>query len=131
MCRVATFPPLSRTVPQFVASPRTATRIETAAASCFPGLVCAPAGGSAEARDALHRAWHDSEARFAVVELGLGREWMLPLGNPRGDLLASVAAAMDGFGKKELALLQVMFEPVRAPWADSMMNAVTYTGNLY
>ena len=112
------------TVPQFVASPRTATRIEIAAASCFPGLVCAPVGGSDEARSALHRAWHDSESHFAVVELGLGREWMLPIGNPRGNLLASVAAAMDGLGKKELALLQVMFEPVRAPWAESMVRAV-------
>ena len=32
---------------------------------------------------------------------------------------------MDGLGGKELALFQVLFEPVRAPWAEHMMQALT------
>ena len=113
------------TVPQFVASPRAATRIKSAIETCFPGIVCTPAGHSDNTGEALWEAWHDSEGNFAVVELGLGREFMLPLGNPRCDLLASVVAAMDVLAKGELALLQILFEPVQAPWKDSMMRAVT------
>ena len=113
------------TVPQFVASPRAATRVRSAIETCFPGIVCAPFGDSDNTGEALAEAWHDSESKFAVVELGLGREFMLPLGNPRCDLLASVVAAMDVLAKGELALLQILFEPVQAPWEDSMVRAVT------
>ena len=113
------------TVPQLVASPRAATRIRSATGTCFPGIVCAPFGDSDNAGEALAEAWHDSESKFAVVELGLAREFMLPLGNPRCDLLASVVAAMDLLAKGELALLQILFEPVQAPWGESIVRAVT------
>ncbi|MEK0451124.1 MAG: hypothetical protein RL088_3392 [Verrucomicrobiota bacterium] len=113
------------TVPQFVASPRAATRVKSAIETCFPGIVCTPCGHSEAPGEALSEAWHDSESHFAVVELGLGREFMLPLGNPRCDLLATVVAAMDVLAKGELALLQILFEPVQAPWAESMARAVT------
>ena len=113
------------TVPQLVASPKAATRVQRAVETCFPGIVCSPSGRPDEAGEALWKAWHDSEQSFAVVELGLGREFMLPLGNPRCDLLASVVGALDGLAKKELGLFQLIFEPVQAPWADSMVRAVT------
>ena len=32
---------------------------------------------------------------------------------------------MDVLAKGELALLQILFEPVQAPWAESMTRAVT------
>ena len=102
------------TVPQLVASPRAAMRVERAVEACFPGVVVTPA------EEALSEAWHDSEASFAVAELGLGSEFMLPLGNPRCDLLAAVVTAMDVLGKGELALLQVLFEPVQNPWGDKL-----------
>lgn len=113
------------TVPQFIASPHAATRVRSAIEACFPGIVCTPVGDSDATGEALSQAWHDSESRFAVVELGLGREFMLPLGNPRCDLLATVVAAMDVLEKGELALFQILFEPVQAPWAESMARAVT------
>ena len=112
-------------VPQWVASPHAARRVRSAVETCFPGIVCTPSGRSDEAGEALWEAWRDSARKFAVVELGLGREFMLPLGNPRCDLLASVVGAMDGLAKRELALFQLMFEPVQAPWAESMVRAVT------
>ena len=112
------------TVPQFVASPRAATRIKSAIETCFPGIVCTPASHTHATGEALSEAWHDSESRFAVVELGLGREFMLPLGNPRCDLLATIVAAMDVLENGELALFQILFEPVQAPWSESMTRAV-------
>ena len=107
------------TVPQLVAAPRAAMRVERAVEACFPGVVVTPAG------DALSIGWRDSEASFAVAELGLGSEFMLPLGSPRCDLLAAVVTAMDGLGKEELALFQVLIEPVQNPWDESVIRAVT------
>ncbi|MCE9608859.1 MAG: type IV secretion system DNA-binding domain-containing protein [Chthoniobacter sp.] len=108
------------TVLQLVASPRAATRVRNAVETCFPGVVCAPFGDSDNPGEALRQAWHDSAANFAVVELGLAREFMLPLGDPRTDLLAAVAAAVDVLEKGELALLQILLEPAQAPWAGSI-----------
>ncbi len=53
---------------------------------------------------------------------------MLPLRTFRGfdvDPLIGVAGALADLHKGELALLQVLFEPARAPWAESMIRAVT------
>ena len=66
------------TVPQLVASPGAATRVRSAVETCFPGIVCTPSGRPDEDGEALWEAWHDSARKFAVVELGLGREFMLP-----------------------------------------------------
>lgn len=110
---------------QMVAAPHAVTRVGRAVEACFPGIVCAPVGGSDEPSEALSSSWHDSEPSFAVVELGLGSEWMLPVGNPRSDVLAEVVAAMDGLGKEELGLLQILFTPARRAWAASMVAAVS------
>jgi len=110
---------------QMVAAPHAVTRVGRAVEACFPGIVCAPVGGSDEPSEALSSSWHDSEPSFAVVELGLGSEWMLPVGNPRSDVLAEVVAAMDGLGKEELGLLQVLFTPARQAWAGSMVASVS------
>jgi hypothetical protein len=107
------------TVPQFVASPRAVMRVQRAVEACFPGVVVTPAG------EALSEAWRDSEASFAVAELGLGSEFMLPLRNPHGDLLAAVVTGMELLEKEELALFQVLVEPVRNPWGESVIRAVT------
>jgi hypothetical protein len=107
------------TIPQYVALPRAIMRVQRAAEACFPGLVVIPA------EETLSEAWRASEARFAVAELGLGCEFMLPLGNPRADLLAAVVTAMDVLEKEELALFQVLVEPVCNPWSESVIRAVT------
>ena len=112
------------TVPQFVATPGAATRVQRAVEACFPGVVCSSAGNADATGEALSSAWRDSESNFAVAELGLGSEFMLPLGNPRCDLLAEVVTAMNLLGKEELALFQVLFEPVQNPWGESTLTAV-------
>jgi len=110
---------------QMVAAPQTVTRVVQGVEACFPGIVCAPGGRSVEPGEALSSGWHDSEPSFAVVELGLGSEWMLPLGNPRSDVLATVVAALDGLRKEELGLLQILFAPARRAWAESVVVAVS------
>lgn len=107
------------TVPQLVASPQKAMRVQQALEASFAGVVATPAG------EALWKAWGDSESAFAVAELGLGLEFMLPLGDPRSDLLSGVVSALDSLSKGELGLLQILFEPVQNPWSQSAIAAVT------
>lgn len=108
------------TVLQFVApASGAATRLQRTAEACFPGIVLTPAAGT------LGHLWRDSEECFAVADLGLGSEFMLPLGNPRYDLLAGIVTAMDGLAKGECALYQLLFEPVYSPWSESILAAVT------
>jgi hypothetical protein len=105
-------------VPQFVAPPKTATRLRHALAADFPGVIGTPV------RSALASAWENSEATFAIAELGLGKEFMLPLGKPDAPLLESVVTALDGLNDGELGLCQVLFETVSCPWQRSIFAAV-------
>jgi excisionase family DNA binding protein len=64
----------------------------------------------------------------AVVEYGLSKEFMRPLRafdrfDP--DPLAGLIGAMAELGKGDTALLQVLFTPVRHPWPESIIRAVT------
>jgi hypothetical protein len=106
-------------VPQFVASPRASTRIERALGANFAGMVVTP--GS----DALIGAFGESASSFAVVDFGLGLEFMLPLGDPRTGLLAGVVSALDALAESELGLCQILFEPTQNPWSQSIRAAVS------
>jgi Type IV secretion-system coupling protein DNA-binding domain len=60
----------------------------------------------------------------------LGREFLLPLAVPRSfaiDPLAGIAGALADVGEGEIALLQVIFEPVRHAWAESIARSVTFS----
>jgi hypothetical protein len=66
-------------------------------------------------------------AKTVVVEFGLSREFMLPLAGAQsfgGDLLVGIAGTLEEVQEDEFALLQVLFEPVRHPWAESILRAV-------
>ena len=77
---------------------------------------------------ALKTAWLASDGNQAVaVEFGLEREFMLPLANGKLDPFVSIVAAMAELYPGELALFQVIFQPVQNPWADSIVNSVTST----
>ncbi|MHB8522096.1 MAG: hypothetical protein ACYDH9_15230, partial [Limisphaerales bacterium] len=72
---------------------------------------------------ALREVWTDGEC--AVVEFGLGKEFMLPLASGRLDPFVGITGALAELGENELGLFQVMFQPMRHPWAESIMRAVT------
>jgi excisionase family DNA binding protein len=80
-----------------------------------------------EARETLRERWEGTRGRaFAAAEFGLASEFMVPLANrpPEEPLLAIIAALAD-LGAGELGLFQVLFEETRAPWAPSILRAVT------
>lgn len=77
----------------------------------------------------LHEWWFSAEgSASAVVGFGLSNETMLPLRSVRNldvDPLTAIVAALSGLGPGEVGALQVLFCPVRFPWAESLMQAVT------
>ncbi len=74
-------------------------------------------------QDALMDSWKESET--AVVEFGLGREFMLRLACGKLDPFVGVIGALSTLNPDELGLVQVLFHRVRQPWTESIMRAVT------
>ena len=63
-----------------------------------------------------------------VVDFGLAHEFMRPLATVRGfevDPLISATGALTELGDGEVGVLQVLFQPARYPWMESVMRAVT------
>jgi hypothetical protein len=81
-------------------------------------------------RETLAGAWNGAAGGETVIaEFGLGREFMLPLATSRTfavDPLVGVVAALANAGPGEVAVLQVLFQPVRHPWAESVLRSVTF-----
>jgi type IV secretion system coupling TraD/TrwB family protein len=76
----------------------------------------------------LDRCWGNNGAGHSVVvEFGLSEEFMLPLRVLRRfsvDPLTGVAAALSDLQAGEAGVLQVLLQPVRHAWAESIMRAV-------
>jgi hypothetical protein len=62
-----------------------------------------------------------------AMEFGLAREFMVPfrIAEEGLDPLTPIVAALALARADEVAFLQVLFEPVRAPWATHILQAVT------
>ena len=86
----------------------------------FPDVVASPATGTLEA---IWQAAEDGET--AIVEFGLAQECLLPLATVNHDLCVPLTGALSELADGECAVFQVIFQPVRHPWAESMVNAVT------
>ena len=70
----------------------------------------------------------DDSGQRQVVDFGLSNEFMLPVRTFPGfefDPFVGVVGALTDIRDEELGLLQVVFQPAREPWAESMLRAVT------
>ncbi|MEK7795673.1 MAG: type IV secretion system DNA-binding domain-containing protein [Candidatus Hydrogenedentota bacterium] len=82
-----------------------------------------------EARDYLDRHWQarlDSES--VVVDFGLSHEFVRPIETFRNfdiDPLIGVGGTLDHLESDEIGILQVMFQPCRHRWAESILHSVT------
>jgi hypothetical protein len=114
------------TILQFVCADTDASHVRAQIQAHFPDA------GIAENDHLLIKRWEDLDvAKSVVIEFGLSREFMLPLadsGTLDGDFLIGVAATMEQVTDGELGLLQIMFEPVRNPWAQNILRAVATSG---
>jgi hypothetical protein len=75
----------------------------------------------------LRNVWTRGEGETVSLHFGLAREFMLPLASFRSfdpDPLLSLLGAMAELDPGEAGLVQVLFERVREPWAESVMRAV-------
>ncbi len=72
----------------------------------------------------LADAWNVLPGVPLIVDLGLSEEFMRPLRGDRITALAHTVAALAGAGPGEIAILQVLFQPVQHPWAESILRAV-------
>jgi hypothetical protein len=88
----------------------------------FPGVVLEEAPGL------LMDIWESGEESIvSAVELGLKREFMVPLDRPKGfspDPLTAIVGALAQAEARELAIVQVLFQGVQAPWAESVARSV-------
>lgn len=112
----------SEIVAQFTTSEADAELVSQQLAGHFPGVETVPLSGY------LHECWQNSGASMKAIEIALAEPFMIPLSRARGDIFVSMAAAMDRLADGELAVFQVIFEPVRHPWAESTLRSVTDNG---
>jgi len=108
---------------QLASSPREGRQMREQLQAYFPEALLAERKGYLEA------LWDETGRKAtAVVEYGLSKEFMRPLRcferfDP--DPLAGMIGAMAELNPDEIAVFQVLFAPVRHPWTESIVRAVT------
>jgi hypothetical protein len=82
-----------------------------------------------EEREYLAAWWDKSPTgESVIVDFGLSHEFMRPLRRFTEfavDPLIAVTGALEDIRTGEIAFLQILFQPVRHPWAESALRAVT------
>jgi hypothetical protein len=108
---------------QFAAQERDAPLVRRQLQAYFPEAVFQPCDGTLEA------SWETSESEaMLVVEFGLEREFMFPLATGKLDPFIGIIGALSELRPGEVGLFQVLFEPAREEWAESIVNSVTGDG---
>lgn len=106
---------------QFTAASRHAAGVQRVLEGYVPGAVVTT-------KLMLRPAWEAAGAEGVLVDFGLRNEFMLPLPIRRSlsiDPLLSVIAALEGVRPREVAVVQVLFQPVRVEWAASALRAMS------
>ncbi|MFN7139406.1 MAG: hypothetical protein ACK4UN_08715, partial [Limisphaerales bacterium] len=108
---------------QFTAAEQDARRLQEQLEAYFPEGVFMPHGC------VLEQKWHTSEGEETlIVDFGLSREFMFPLATVRNfniDPFIGITGALSKLQEDELAVFQVIFQPVRNPWGESILRSVT------
>ncbi len=110
-------------VSQFAVAQSDASAVRSQIQAHFPEVALS------QQTNVLKDRWDASGEASLIFEIGLSQEFMRPLPVPpklTPDVLVSVMGAMEEVSTDELALMQMIFEPARYPWAASMLRAVTF-----
>jgi hypothetical protein len=107
---------------QFAAHPDDAPLVRRQLQAYFPEALFQEREGT------LDKAWRSlpSPEDFAL-EFGLEREFMFPLASGKIDPFIGIIGALSEIQPGEVALFQVLFQPARNRWAESITNSVTGT----
>src|SRR5205823_9523200 len=98
---------------QFAAAEKDAVSVRRHLTTFFPEVIFLDVNGG------LAQAWTASSGEPAIIEFGLGREFMLPL-NTNFDPFVGLIGAVSDLQPDEVALFQVIFEAVRHNWPESV-----------
>jgi hypothetical protein len=110
-----------RVVAQFAASKQDAPAVLAQMQAHFPGAQYR------EQEGVLEKAWNAIEGDYGfAVEFGLEKEFMLPLASGKLDPFIGIVGALAKLQENELALFQVLWQPVQHPWAESIVRSVTH-----
>ncbi len=105
---------------QFVVHPGDESLVTQQLQVFFPDAVFLPRSR------ALETAWEEApESEAVIVEFGLSNEFMLPLASASIDPFVGITGGLVDLRTDEIGLFQVIFAPIRKPWAESIMRAAT------
>jgi hypothetical protein len=108
-----------RVTTQFAAASSDAPLLRRQLQAFFPEAVFVPVENS------LESAWNAATGdEMLAVEFGLEREFMLPLQSGKLDPFIGIIGALAELQKGELGLFQVLWQPVRERWAESILESV-------
>jgi hypothetical protein len=110
-----------RIVAQFAASKQDAPAVLAQMQAHFPSTQYR------EQEGVLEKTWNTVEGDYGfAVEFGLEKEFMLPLASGKLDPFIGIVGALAKLQVNELALFQVLWQPVQNPWAESIIRSVTH-----
>ncbi len=78
----------------------------------------------------LKRLPFDDDEDILIVDIGYDDEFMRPI-NTSLDSLTSILASFEHLRRSEVAMLQILFKGVKKPWANSILNSVSYGANSF
>jgi hypothetical protein len=109
-----------RVLAQFASSEQDALLVRKQLSAYFPAVQFRQVEGT------LERTWDNSAGdHYLAMEFGLEREFMLPLATGKLDPFIGIVSALAELQSGELALFQVLWQPVNELWAESIVNSVT------
>ena len=109
-----------RVLAQFAACEADISLVRKQLAAHFPDVQFRQQSGT------LEKTWTASSGSEAfAMEFGLEHEFMLPLATGKLDPFIGIVGALAELQPGELAMFQVLFQPVQNPWAKSIVNSVT------
>lgn len=111
----------NRVTAQFATHPEDAPLVRRQLQAYFPEAVFQTA------ENHLENCWHTCSGEDELaVEFGLAREFMLPLASGKLDPFIGIVGALSELQAGELGLFQVLFQPARESWAESITRSVTH-----
>lgn len=109
-----------RVLAQFAASDQDVSLVRRQLTAHFPEAQFRQQTGT------LEKAWGASPGGEAfALEFGLEREFMLPLATGKLDPFIGIVGALAELSPGDLAVFQVLWQPVQQPWAESIIKSVT------
>jgi len=105
---------------QFASSSVDAPALERRLNAFFPTLSFTPT------QETLAGSWHDNDGIGFIVDFGLAHEFMLPLQTGHSvDPFVGLVAVLNELQQDELAVFQILFQPVQNRWPASVWRSVT------